>query len=359
MVLAAWLHDLDPFAWRISGSFGVRWYGLSYVAGFILAWLLLTWMAGRRLIVVPRERVADLILAVVVGTIAGGRLGYVLIYRPELLWTFSPSAPWWGVLDLAHGGMASHGGMIGIILACWWCSRQFRVPALHITDCIALAAPPGIFLGRCANFVNGELLGKIAAAPGEPAPWWAVKFPQELLERPPRLDADQARRLTELLADRLPASLGLAPGEGAAAIAAGAVPESALDEAKLTLIADVQRRIPGVAEKLAPLLSARHPSQLYQAFAEGVVLFAALAAAWAWTRPERTGRHGLVTAWFFIVYGVGRIATEFIRLPDAHLAVQRIAGLSRGQWLSVLMVVAGGLLLAWAHRRGGRPGAAV
>lgn len=328
LTLAAWLHDLDPFVVRFSEAFGIRWYGLSYVAGFALGWLVLTHLARRGLIRVAPHLVADLILAVVVGTVLGGRLGYVLIYRPELLWTVEPGFPWWGVLAINKGGMASHGGMAGIILGCLWFGRRHGLGLAHVMDCIALVAPLGILLGRLANFVNGELLGRIAAMPGAPAPWWSVKFPQELTEptlRPP-LDPAQQQALEALL-------LRFAqPGDDEVA-AAGRMIEA------------LHHKEPGLAEALAPLISARHPSQLYQAFAEGLFLFTALWVIWA--RPRRPG---VITAWFFIIYGVGRVLTEFIRLPDAHLHVQRIYGLSRGQWLSVLMIGVGIAIYAWARR---------
>lgn len=330
VTLAAWLHDLSPFALRLTESFGIRWYGLSYVAGFIAAWAILRALANRGRIQVPAQAVGDLIFAVVLGTLIGGRLGYCLFYRPALLVDFRPGAPFWGVLALTEGGMASHGGMVGIVIACLWFARRHRLPGLHIMDCMALVAPVGIFLGRLANFINGELLGRIVAMPGEPAPWWAVRFPQELTEgHAPPLDADQSFRLAEL------AARVARPGDD--------------DWTMLhRLVEAVQAGDPEITEHLTPLLSARHPSQLYQAGAEGLVVGAAVWAAFAAVGSRRPG---IVTAVFFIVYGVGRILTEFIRLPDAHLAVQRYAGFSRGQWLSVLMVLAGFGLLAWARPR--------
>lgn len=323
----AWLHNLDPFAVRLSGDFGVRWYGLSYVAGFIVAWLILSRLAKRRLILIKPEFVGDLILGVVVGTVIGGRLGYVLVYQPELLWTFGGDPPWWGLLAINKGGMASHGGMVGVIIACVLFARRTGLPRLHVIDCIGLVAPIGIFFGRVANFVNAELLGKIVAMPGRPAPWWSVKFPQELLERhAPPLSPDQSAALEALLAK-------------------AALPGEDRDQAIRRAIAEVQHANHELAAGLEPLISARHPSQLYQALAEGIILFVLLWTIWA--RPRRPG---VITAWFLIAYGVGRIATELIRLPDAHLATPRFLGFSRGQWLSALMVLVGAWVLACARR---------
>ena len=328
-LLGAWLHDLDPFVVRFTDGFGVRWYGLSYVAGFIAAWLVLKALARRGLILVRPKRIADLILWVIVGTLAGGRLGYVLFYNPPLLWEFRGSAPWWGVLAIHEGGMASHGGMIGVILACAFFARAERVPRLHVMDCMALVAPIGICFGRIANFINGELLGRIVAPPGEPAPWWAVKYPQELLEgrQAPALTPEQLSELAQLLAE------AAGPGH--------------VDRTGVQRVLDALHAGDAeVARRLEPLISARHPSQIYQALAEGLLLFLLLWAMWA--RPRRPG---MITATFLIVYGVGRIATEFVRLPDAHLTVARIAGLSRGQWLSVAMILGGAGIAWWVWTR--------
>lgn len=329
LTLAAWLHDLDPFVLRITESFGVRWYGLAYVAAFVCAWLILTRLARRRLILVQPDRVSDLMVALIIGTLAGGRLGYCVFYRPDLLWSFRPSPPWWGVLALHEGGMASHGGMIGLVLACAWFARRHKLSTWHVADCVALVAPVGIFFGRVANFINGELLARVVAPPGTPAPWWSVRFPQELIEgHAPELSPEQADRLDDLLR-----RVAL-PGDDAT-------------DAAHRLIRAVQRGDRALAADLEPLVSARHASQLYQAFAEGIFVLVLL---WAiWRAPRRPG---VVTAWFLISYGVGRVLTEFVRLPDAHLAVQRFAGLSRGQWLSVVMVVCGVALLMHVRRRG-------
>lgn len=329
--LGAWLHDLDPFVVRFTDTFGVRWYGLAYVAGFAAAWWILKTLSRRAMIRVKEDRVADLIVAVIVGTLVGGRLGYVLIYNQALLWDFRATVPWWGLLAINEGGMASHGGMIGIVLACWWFARRSGLPPLHVMDCLALASPVGVFLGRVANFVNGELLGRIVAMPGERAPWWAVKFPQELMEgHAPPLTESQREELVRLIED--------VAGPGASA-----------EEGFRQVLHAVRHGDANVASRLEPLISARHPSQLYQAIAEGIVVGAAVWLVFLWRRPAA----GVVTAWFLIVYGVGRMLTEVVRLPDAHLAVPRIAGLSRGQWLSAAMAAVGAWLL-WRAAGGGR-----
>lgn len=336
----AWLHDLGPFALRFSESLGIRWYGLAYAAGFLIGYLLLRGLARRGLVCIPLHRCGDVMLTVIVGVVVGGRLGYVLLYEPSLLWAFSADPPWWGVLAINRGGMASHGGIAGVILAAWRVSRGWkrpdgtvegRCPPLHVMDVFSFLAPIGLGLGRLANFVNGELLGRIAALPGEPSPWWTVKFPQEVLTRHPsgRSEA-QSRALDDL-------------------VARYALPNESREQAFAGILDRLQRGgAEGVriAEELAPLISARHPSQLYQAAAEGLALSLSLLLVWA--RPRKPG---VVGAWFLIVYGVLRIATEFWRLPDAHLSSPEVLGLSRGQWFSLLMVAIGAFFLVRISKR--------
>lgn len=344
-VLGAWLHTWDPFAVRVSGDFGVRWYGLAYIAGFLAGWMILNRLARRGRIAIAPERVPDAIFTLILGVLIGGRLGYILFYQPSLLWSVSDRAPWWGALAITQGGMASHGGMLGVIGAAWWIAKREGAPFLHIADCVAFVAPVGLFFGRAANFVNGELLGRVAAPPGAPGPWWSVKFPQELLTgaapgegHRPELTVEQQAALQDLLNRARP------PG-----MLESITPKGQYFEQVEALLRAIQRGAPEFVEGVAPLLSSRHPSQLYQAAAEGVVLGAAL--VWIWRVPRRPG---VVGAAFLGIYGALRIATEFVRLPDDNLQVQRILGLSRGQWLSVAMLAACAALL-WRLRKSQRP----
>jgi len=316
MTLGAWFHTIDPTALHITDAIQIRWYGLSYVLAFLIGWLVLRRLADRRLIAIPKERAGDAILLLMVGVLVGGRLGYVLLYEPSLMWSFDSSPPWWGLLATNRGGMASHGGMIGVVLACLAIARGWRGPEqerigrcspLHVMDAMALVAPIGLFLGRIANFVNGELLGRIVAMPGQPAPWWAVRFPQEVLSgHEPNLSPEQQEALYQVVSPWM--SQGLS-----------------FQSAYQRVLDAIHRGSPELVRQLEPLISARHPSQLYQAFAEGIVLGSVL--WWIWRKPRVPG---VIGAWFLIVYGVLRIATEFWRLPDAHLAVQRPMGMSRG-----------------------------
>lgn len=317
--LAAWLHDIDPFVFRITGEFGPRWYGMAYIVGFVAAWWLFRTLARRGRTMLEPAQAFDLVFVIAVGVLLGGRLGYILIYQPSLLTDFSSEPPWWGVLRINQGGMASHGGMVGVVLACAWFARRTKIPTLHLLDLMALAAPIGLFAGRIANFINGELLGRIVANPGEPAPWWSVRFPQEILTR---YNCGRTPE-QELALQRLLESHALAT-------------DTDLGPAAMRVIEGVQQGDAGLAGQITPLLSARVPSQLIQATAEGLVLFVAL---WLiWSKPRKPG---VIGAWFLILYGVLRVVTEIWRLPDDHLLHPRLLGLSRGQWLSVAMVLIG------------------
>lgn len=342
LTLGAWLHDLSPYVFQLPNGWGLRWYGVSYALGFLVGWLILRWMAGRGMTPVPRDRVTDLLLTLVVGVVVGGRLGYVLFYDQKLLWTFTSDMPWWGLLAVNQGGMSSHGGMIGVFLATLVASRGFKTedggrvgasPPFHVIDLAALACTPGLLFGRIANFINGELLGRVVAAPGEPAPWWSVKFPQERFEEhlAPVLTPDQQHAMNELLAKYA------LPGDDAT---------SAYQRVVNLLERGGSATSHDIARELGPLISARYPSQLLQGVAEGVLV--GLVLFFIWRRPRRPG---VIVSWFVVVYGIGRITTEALwRLPDLQLKHPYILGLSRGQWLSVVMVLLGVGVLAWVSR---------
>jgi phosphatidylglycerol:prolipoprotein diacylglycerol transferase len=334
-MMLAWFHTLDPIIWKISGDIAVRWYGVSYILGFIVAYMVMRRLARRGFTPLTPQFLFDALTWLVLGLIVGGRMGYVLIYKRELLWTFTDHAPFWGVLMLNNGGMASHGGMIGVIIACILLSRKMRgapeqPSILNMFDVCALACTPGLGFGRIANFINGELLGKIVAPPGEKGPWWSVQYPQELIDgQAPQLTAEQGDALVKICAQYAP---GLSIDRAC--------------ERLINMLHTSGITRDELVAKLSPLISHRHPSQLYQCFAESIVLGGIL---WLiWRRPRKPG---VIAAWFMIVYGIGRIITEFWRLPDADLAVQRMIGFSRGQWLSVLMILVGSVLLTVCSRR--------
>lgn len=165
MPLAHWTHDLSPFLVRFTENFGIRYYGLAYMLGFVAAaWLLARYAAAGRS-ALPREKIPDLIVALVLGVMVGGRLAHFILYHPEEL--FDPP---WAFLQVWRGGMASHGGMLGVAVALAWFARSRKISFLHLSDLVTSVAPAGLLFGRIANFINGELWGNPSDAP------WAVIF---------------------------------------------------------------------------------------------------------------------------------------------------------------------------------------
>lgn len=169
--LAYWVHHLSPFLIRFGENFGIRYYGLAYLAGFVTAgWLLVRYHRAGRTPLHPNAAM-DLMLALIVGVIVGGRLGYFLLYQPQWLLR-DPLA----LVRVWEGGMASHGGFLGVLVALAWFARKQAVSFLHLGDLVVTTAPAGLFFGRIANFINGELWGKTTDVA------WAMIFP--LSERP-------------------------------------------------------------------------------------------------------------------------------------------------------------------------------
>lgn len=176
-----WVHDLDPYAIRLWGDFGVRWYGLAYLAAFLFAAWMFRVYEKRGQWKLNTDEQLSVLFAGVLGVILGGRIGYVLLYAfPEFLQNpLSIIAVW-------EGGMASHGGFVGVFVAALWVQKRYRIPLLRLGDLLVPIVPLGIMLGRIANFINGELWGRVTDVS------WAVIFPYSapagtpLEEIPPR-----------------------------------------------------------------------------------------------------------------------------------------------------------------------------
>lgn len=309
-----YLHRISPFIIRFSENFGLRWYGLSYVAGFVAGLMLLRYLSKRGRLQLSLHDLDELLTVLIVGVLGGARLGYVLFYEPSLFIQFSSSLPFWGALAINQGGMSSHGGFIGVVIAVYYFAKRHRVSWLHVGDAVVMVAPAGLFFGRMANFINGELYGRPASVP------WAVCFPTEILN----WSSEKLTQLTSLLAQK----------------------GFALDSVERILAAI--RQNDAAAAIVHPLLTPRHPSQLYEAFLEGVVLFAIL---WFWGM-RKTRRDGQVSALFFLFYALLRIVGEHFREPDAGVGYQWL-NLTRGQWLSILMLGAAGIF--WHLSRTARP----
>jgi len=261
--------NFDPVLIQI-GPIAIRWYALAYIAGILLGWRYAVMLARNTRLWGPAgspataEQLDDLVLWITLGIILGGRLGYVLFYATDLIWR-EPLE----ILMVWNGGMSFHGGFLGVSLALILFARRHRIPFFNLTDLVAPVVPIGLFFGRIANFINGELWGRPTDAP------WGVIF----------------------------------PGGGP---------------------------------------SPRHPSQLYEALLEGLVLFILM-----WVASHRAGwlqKPGAVTGIFLAGYGFFRMCLETVREPDSFLP-QYPFGLTMGMMLSIPMLLVGLWLIWRGHSR--------
>jgi phosphatidylglycerol:prolipoprotein diacylglycerol transferase len=281
--------NIDPVLIHIYGPISIRWYALSYIAGLLLGWwYVLSLLRNKSLWEGPpfqgkppatADDIGDLFVWITLGVIIGGRLGFVLFYG-VLYCGFAGDAPACFGLPRAYldtpikiiaaweGGMSFHGGLLGVVIAVWWFCRKRKLNLFAIADLIAAATPIGLFFGRIANFINGELWGKISDVP------WAMVFPNALP--------------------------------------------------------------PGVP---------RHPSQLYEALLEGVVLF--LILRFAMLRLKIHRRPSSVIAWFLLGYGAFRFVVEFFRDSESMI----YGWFSMGQLLSLPMWAAAAFFLWYASQR--------
>jgi phosphatidylglycerol:prolipoprotein diacylglycerol transferase len=185
--------NLSPFVWQWSPEFGIRWYGLAYAAGIVIGWWLLIRLARQGLVGLDAKSRGQFILALLLGIVVGGRLGYMILYDlPTFLKNPLTFFQFW------QGGMASHGGFIGVTAACYLFAGKKKISFPLLLDVVCLMAPAGLLLGRLANFINGELWGKISHVP------WAVIFPKSAEEGTP----------LNLIAPRHPSQLYEAALEG-------------------------------------------------------------------------------------------------------------------------------------------------
>ena len=292
-MLAYYVHDLNPLIFRLWDNVGPRWYGLAYVLAFVCSYLLFRFLAKRGYADLPVAKVGDFITgAALFGVIVGGRLGYIFFYKPEML-----HAPM-SILRVWEGGMSSHGGMLGLLAFTFYYAWRHKISWTNLGDNLVVTAPIGLFFGRCANFVNGELYGRATNV------WWAMQFPKELTEN---------------------------VGEAERAIIACRQVDPTLSSSD-AIVAAV-RHEPQVKEVLRGILTPRHPSQLYEAFFEGIALFAIL---W-FVRTRMRQPNGVLTGVFFICYAIFRIVVENFREPDATL----IGSFTRGQFFSFFLIVIG------------------
>ena len=310
MPIANYIHDLDPVLIELFGSLKLRWYGLAYLAGFVAGYYLLRYLADRKLWVLPAEKAGDFVTyAAFFGVFLGGRIGYMLFYYTT---TNGPSWMWQDpllLLKVWDGGMASHGAILGLVLFTLFYSKRQNVNWFGLGDGLCVVAPIGIFFGRIANFINGEIYGQSSTVA------WAVKFPKTLL-----YDQPEASRYNEAMAAAIEVDPSLINSEGQL------VP--------FNQILAHSRENPQLLETLGRYLEPRHPAQLYEAIAEGLILFTALIVV-RLRYPKLP--HGVLTGLFFIIYAVGRIICENYRLSST----KDILGIQMGQFLSLFMIAMG------------------
>jgi len=295
--------NLSPFVFRIGENAGVRWYGLSYFLGFVLGALLLRWLSRRGYCALSPAKVVDFITyAALFGVILGGRLGYLLFYR--LHQTIADPL---SIVKVWDGGMSSHGGIIGLTLFTLFYARWHRLSWLSLADNLAVVAPVGLFLGRCANFINGELYGRATTVP------WAMQFPKELLDFPEQ--GNRALSMTQAIEPSI---------------------------RSLDVLIEQARHDPGLLPVLRATLTPRHPSQLYEALLEGAFLFLCL-----WFLRVRTKQpRGMLAGLFCLLYAAVRFIGENFREPDAPLT----GPFTRGQALSAILVLMGVSFVAYARK---------
>jgi phosphatidylglycerol---prolipoprotein diacylglyceryl transferase len=247
---------IDPVLIRFWGL-EVRWYGIMYLLSFVIAYFVIRSELKRRRGPVPPEAADDLLFHLIIGLLIGARLGYALFYNLDA-YLMAP----WEILAVWHGGMSFHGGLAGMICSGAWFARKHSCRFLDLADIGALAAPPGLMLGRMGNFINGELFGRATQLP------WGIVFPSG-----------------------------------------------------------------------GPI--SRHPSQLYEAFLEGPVLFGFL-----WWMRTRVKNPGQILGLFLVLYGAFRFIAEFFREPDPQLGFV-IGNFTMGQTLCFVMMIIGiGVLAA-------------
>ncbi len=333
LLAEAYLHTLDPFSIKFPASWpypGLRWYGLAYLAGFLVAWLIVRWMAKTHRTAIPTRAVADLMIYILLGVLVGGRVGYCIFYDPQLLIRFMPSLPYWGLLAINQGGMSSHGGMLGVVLALCIFGARNHLSKLHLIDVACFVAPPGLFFGRIANFVNFELWGRaLPDSQQQSPPWWSIKYSQEILAWP----AQKLAGLGEAVE-----AIGVTSGQWRDALGRMDIDADAnllVQRTANRLVEAVQSGDEAVIGVLRPELTAYYPSQLVQALTDGPLMILLLVLVWL--KPRKPG---VVGAWFLGGYGLMRIASEGVREPDigVPLLSTPVGDLSRGQVLSLLMV---------------------
>lgn len=335
-VFATYVHHLDPVIFSLSEGIALRWYGMAYLAGFLGGYLLLKRLAERKLWVLPPEKTSDFIAAAaLLGVFLGGRLGYIFFYQIPAKGLDSVLADPLVIVRVWEGGMASHGGILGLVIFTYFYAKKHKVSWTGLGDGLCVVAPIGLLCGRVANFINGELYGRVADGVG-----WAVKFPTAFTDS----RAVEWGRLNEAIS-----SAALADKEFAVFLRD--IPRGGNDAEMMGFLSQklimASRDSEPIREAISPFLEARHPSQLYEGLLEGGLLFTIL---WVVRVRFPSAPNGLLTGLFFGLYATFRIFAEQFREPDAAWVIEGF--LTKGQFLSLFMYLfsAAFLIFAWKRR---------
>ena len=255
--------NINPIALDL-GLLQIRWYAISYVTGILLSWFLILQIIKTKQINIDNQTISELISNSIIGIIVGGRLGYVIFYNYEY---FSNNLL--EIFKVWNGGMSFHGGLIGVIIAVIYTSKRTKTSLMLLADLVAIVSPVGIFFGRIANFINGELYGRVTTHP------FGIIFPN-----------------------------------------GGNIP--------------------------------RHPSQLYEAFFEGFLLFLILLLLLQFKKIIKS--NGILTGCFISIYGFFRFFIEFFREPDNHIGLLYL-DFSMGQFLCLPMILIGIIFIILSYKR--------
>ncbi|WP_018970808.1 prolipoprotein diacylglyceryl transferase [Rubritalea marina] len=339
-MIATYIHDLNPVILEITDTLKLRWYGLAYLLAFVCGYLLLKFLGDRKLWVLPGKVAGDFIAyAAIFGVFLGGRIGSVVFYN----WDSFVADPL-SILRVWDGGMASHGGILGLMIFTFIYAKKHHLSWTGLGDGLCVVAPLGIMFGRIANFINGELYGRI-----DRSFHWAMKFPNTLW------DSNMVESKSAGLSQQVAAHAD-AGGEYAVfyqqlldsydhyiegAYAEGSPEHLAfleLNQQKVEMLNQAIRENEVVREAVGNYLEPRYPSQLFQAALEGLALFAilfTLRITW------RKAPHGALTGLFFILYAIFRISMEQFREPEIS-GIRFLGGSwTMGQFLSLFMIAIG------------------
>lgn len=331
--LAYYLHDFNPIIFEFF-FIKPRWYGFSYLLGFVCGYFLVRKLARDGMLRLPIEKIPDLALAVCIwGVLVGGRLGFCLFYDlPQslenhvtpLLWSFTNSFPYWGVLRVNEGGMAAHGGILFTILTLILFARRNKTSIVNVGDAACMVVPLGLLFGRLANFINGELYGRVTTVP------WAVQFPSEIYAPTNKINTINPQLLEE------------AHFKVAQAAASSGVNLGELTNYQLAQLVRRSDEI-GTAARIAlrDILPARHPSQLYEAALEGLLLFLIV-----WTVGRLWKKDGMASGAFLTFYPIMRIIGEQFRVGDTSVNLLGLQA-SAGELYSLLMFIPA--IIFWAY----------